>query len=41
MELRRAVDAGVGRIIVDSFDEIERLAERRRELGVVQGVWSG
>jgi diaminopimelate decarboxylase len=26
MELRRAVTAGVGRIIVDSFDEIERLA---------------
>ena len=25
-ELRRAVDAGVGRIVVDSFDEIERLA---------------
>ncbi|MFC6344980.1 diaminopimelate decarboxylase, partial [Nocardioides hankookensis] len=25
MELRRAVDAGVGRIVVDSFDEIERL----------------
>ena len=24
-ELRRAVDAGVGRIVVDSFDEIERL----------------
>ena len=27
-ELRRAVDAGVGRIIVDSFDEIERLGRR-------------
>ncbi|MBZ5736571.1 diaminopimelate decarboxylase [Nocardioides mangrovi] len=26
MELRRAVAAGVGRIVVDSFDEIERLA---------------
>lgn len=26
MELRRAVSAGVGRIVVDSFDEIERLA---------------
>ena len=25
MELRRAVDVGVGRIVVDSFDEIERL----------------
>ena len=26
-ELRRAVHAGVGRIVVDSFHEIERLAE--------------
>lgn len=26
MELRRAVSVGVGRIVVDSFDEIERLA---------------
>ena len=25
-ELRRAVEVGVGRIIVDSFDEIDRLA---------------
>jgi diaminopimelate decarboxylase len=30
-ELRRAVDAGVGRIIVDSFDEIERLTAIARE----------
>ncbi len=29
-ELRRAVEAGVGRIIVDSFDEIERLNEIAR-----------
>jgi len=29
-ELRRAVEAGVGRIIVDSFDEIERLTEIAR-----------
>jgi diaminopimelate decarboxylase len=32
-ELRRAVDAGVGRIIVDSFDEIERLTAIARETG--------
>src|SRR5690349_14659050 len=32
-ELRRAVEAGVGRIIVDSFDEIERLTALARELG--------
>ena len=32
-ELRRAVDAGVGRIIVDSFAEIERLAEVTADLG--------
>ncbi|MDQ6527471.1 diaminopimelate decarboxylase [Nocardioides sp. LHD-245] len=38
MELRRAVDAGVGRIIVDSFHEIERLADVARQLGVTQGV---
>jgi diaminopimelate decarboxylase len=33
-ELERAVDAGVGRIVVDSFDEIERLTElaRRRRV---------
>jgi diaminopimelate decarboxylase len=33
-ELRRAVAAGVGRIIVDSFVEIERLAAITAELGV-------
>ncbi|MEV5000799.1 diaminopimelate decarboxylase [Nocardioides sp. LML1-1-1.1] len=38
MELRRAVAAGVGRIIVDSSDEIERLADVAGQLGVVQGV---
>lgn len=38
MELRRAVDAGVGRIIVDSFVEIERLGDVARQLGVSQGV---
>ena len=31
-ELRRAVDAGVGRIIVDSFAEIDRLAEITKDL---------
>lgn len=38
MELRRAVDAGVGRIIVDSFHEIERLADVAGQLGATQGV---
>jgi diaminopimelate decarboxylase len=33
-ELTRAVDAGVGRIIVDSFTEIERLTAIARERGV-------
>ncbi|MFC0530913.1 diaminopimelate decarboxylase [Phytohabitans kaempferiae] len=32
-ELTRAVEAGVGRIIVDSFHEIERLTRIARELG--------
>jgi diaminopimelate decarboxylase len=38
MELRRAVHAGVGRIIVDSFQEIERLGDVARQLGVTQAV---
>ncbi|GIJ48875.1 diaminopimelate decarboxylase [Virgisporangium aliadipatigenens] len=33
-ELRRALDAGVGRIVVDSFDEIERLTALATERGV-------
>jgi len=37
-ELRAAVEAGVGRIIVDSFPEIERLAAVARERGVCQRV---
>ncbi|MEV6596939.1 diaminopimelate decarboxylase [Actinoplanes sp. NPDC051346] len=32
-ELRRALEAGVGRIILDSFQEIERLTELARETG--------
>jgi len=32
-ELRRALDAGVGRIIVDSFHEIDRLVELTSETG--------
>jgi diaminopimelate decarboxylase len=38
MELRRAIDAGVGRIIIDSFQEIERVADVAAQLGVVQPV---
>ncbi|WP_153502803.1 diaminopimelate decarboxylase [Cumulibacter manganitolerans] len=37
-ELTAAVDARVGRIIVDSFDEIDRLAGIAAERGVVQPV---
>ncbi len=33
-ELRQGLEAGVGRIIVDSFDEIERLGHLADELGV-------
>jgi diaminopimelate decarboxylase len=33
-ELTRALDAGVGRIIVDSFDEIDRLTTLARDRGV-------
>ena len=33
-ELRRALEAGVGRIVVDSFDEIDRLTALARELSV-------
>jgi diaminopimelate decarboxylase len=37
-ELHRAVSAGVGRIIVDSFQEIERLAEVTAELDATVAV---
>ena len=37
-ELRRAVHEGVGRIIVDSFQEIERLSEIVRDGGFVTGA---
>jgi len=37
-ELERAVELGVGRVIVDSFDEIERLAAVTAELGRTTGV---
>ncbi|TCN38360.1 diaminopimelate decarboxylase [Kribbella orskensis] len=37
-ELARALDAGIGRIIVDSFHEIERLTRLAAERGVVAPV---
>ncbi|MDT0214505.1 diaminopimelate decarboxylase [Rothia sp. ARF10] len=37
-EIRAALDYGVGRIVVDSFVEIERVAEMAAELGVVAPV---
>src|SRR5690606_5136843 len=37
-ELRRALEVGVGRIIVDSFTEIEVLDALAREMGVVAPV---
>lgn len=37
-ELRRAVALGVGRIVVDSFEEIERLATITADLGTTQRV---
>jgi diaminopimelate decarboxylase len=37
-ELRRAVDVGVGRIVLDSFAEIERLARITDELGKTAAV---
>ncbi|MFD7512770.1 diaminopimelate decarboxylase [Streptomyces sp. NPDC059853] len=37
-EIRRAVEAGVGRIVVDSYEEIDRVAAAARDLGVRQPV---
>ncbi len=37
-ELRRALELGVGRIIIDSVEEIDRLTELTAELGVVAPV---
>jgi len=37
-ELRRALEVGVGRIIVDSTDEIDRLAKLTAELGTTAAV---
>jgi diaminopimelate decarboxylase len=37
-ELARALDAGVGRIVLDSFHEIDRLTELARARGVRPGV---
>jgi diaminopimelate decarboxylase len=37
-ELRRAVEAGVGRIVVDSFQEVDRLAAVAAELGRTAAV---
>ncbi|GAA3512216.1 diaminopimelate decarboxylase [Aeromicrobium panaciterrae] len=37
-ELRRALEVGVGRIIIDSVEEIERLAQLTAELGVTAPV---
>ncbi|HEU0285961.1 MAG TPA: diaminopimelate decarboxylase [Nocardioidaceae bacterium] len=37
-ELRRAVEVGVGRLIVDSYDEIDRLIELTEGLGVTAHV---
>ncbi|GAB3756043.1 diaminopimelate decarboxylase [Microlunatus parietis] len=38
VELRTAIEAGVGRIIVDSFDEIGRLGELAEQLGATPRV---
>jgi diaminopimelate decarboxylase len=38
LELREALDAGVGHIVLDSFDDIDRLGRIASEAGVVQDV---
>ncbi|HEX6686075.1 MAG TPA: diaminopimelate decarboxylase [Candidatus Limnocylindrales bacterium] len=40
-ELKRAADAGIGRVIVDSFDEIERLTSLKRPVPVMIRVTVG
>jgi diaminopimelate decarboxylase len=37
-ELRRALELGIGRIVVDSFDEIDRIADLVAELGATPSV---
>ncbi len=37
-EIRRALEAGVGRIVVDSLDEIDRISEVARDMGVQAAV---
>jgi diaminopimelate decarboxylase len=37
-ELRRAVEYGVGRVVVDSFEEVQRLASVAADAGVTQRV---
>jgi diaminopimelate decarboxylase len=38
-ELRRAVDAGLGRVVLDSFEEIDRLTKVAADAGVRQAVY--
>ncbi len=38
-ELRKALEVGVGRIVVDSFEEIDRLTALAREHGVRPACW--
>ncbi|MBK5210837.1 MAG: diaminopimelate decarboxylase [Coriobacteriia bacterium] len=38
VELREAISAGVGQIVIDSFEEIERISRIATELGKVQGA---
>jgi diaminopimelate decarboxylase len=37
-EIDAAVDAGVGRIVVDSFDDVVRIADAAQRAGIVQSV---
>ncbi|MGI8793559.1 MAG: diaminopimelate decarboxylase, partial [Acidimicrobiales bacterium] len=39
VELRMAVDAGVGRIVVDSFDELDRLERLHADTGIAPRVF--